>query len=93
MDKGVNATPVVFGEKVDPKNTLLSKMTIEAAQAVAEKRVRIHPAFKDLIAQLMAVKFNDKGHPDKTELTFDLGDCFLMGLNHLRNSKVHIIKV
>lgn len=93
VDKGINATPVVFGEKVDPKNTLLSKMTIEAAQAVAEQRIRIHPVFKDLIAQLMAVKFNEKGHPDKTELNFDLGDCFLMGTNFLKSSKLTIIKV
>jgi hypothetical protein len=93
IDKGVNALPVVFGEKVDPKNTLLSKMTIEAAQSVAEQRVRIHPTFKDLISQLIAIKFNEKGHPNKKELTFDLGDCFLMGINFLRNSKVTIIKV
>ena len=53
----------------------------------------INSAYTDLIAQLRAVKYNDKGHPDKTELSFDLGDCLLMGCNHFRNSKVRIISV
>jgi len=33
----------------------------------------------------MAVKFNEKGHPDKKELNFDLGDCFMMGCNWLKS--------
>lgn len=95
---GVNAHAVKFGSMVDGKpvnqgNSLLSVMTIDAAQAVKEKRVRIHHSFKDLIAQLRAIRFNDKGHPDKKELTFDMGDCFLMGCHHLRSNSLKVIKM
>jgi len=92
QDKGCNVHAVQFGSKIDNKQSLISKMTIEASQAVKEMRVRIHPAFHDLISQLKAVSFNDKGHPDKTLLNFDLGDCFLMGCNHLKTIQVSIIK-
>ena len=92
QDKGCNVHSVQFGSKVDNKQSLISKMTIEASQAVREMRVRIHPAWTDLISQLKAVTFNDKGHPDKTLLPFDLGDCFLMGMNHLKTVEVSIIK-
>ena len=92
QDRGVLAHAVQFGSKIDNKQSLISKMTFEASQAVKEMRVRIHPAFTDLIAQLKAVAFNDKGHPDKTLLNFDLGDCFLMGCNHLKTSQVAIVK-
>ena len=66
-----------------PFNKELSNMTTKAAEAVKAKKVRIHPAFHDLISQLKAAEFNDKGHPDKKKLTFDLGDCFLMGVDDL----------
>lgn len=92
-DKGVNALDVKFGQQTENKLSLLSLMTIEAAQAVKERRIRIHPDFRELIAQLKAVKFNDKGHPDKKELTFDLGDCVLMGCNYLKSANVIIKKV
>ena len=92
QDKGCNVHAVQFGSKVDNKQSLISKMTIEASQAVKEMRVMIHPAYHDLLSQLKAVSFNDKGHPDKTLLNFDLGDCFLMGCNHLKTVSVSIIK-
>jgi len=86
VDAGINATEMNF-------RVNLSTMTIEASQAVKEKRVVIHPVFKDLLAQLKSVTFNDKGHPDKKKLNFDLGDCFLMANLHFLTSKVTIIKV
>ncbi|MGI0047770.1 MAG: hypothetical protein ACREBB_11390 [Nitrosotalea sp.] len=74
--RSVSAREVAFNKE-------LSTMTIKASQAVKDKRVRIHPAFHDLISQLKAVDFNEKGHPDKKKLTFDLGDAFLMGVDDL----------
>jgi len=93
-NKGINAMPVNFGAmSEDNKQSLRSKMTTEAAQSVREKRSRIHPMFTDLIAQLRSVRFDKNGGPDKSELNFDLGDCFLMGTNHLMTNRVKIIKV
>ena len=46
-----------------------------------------------LTSQLKAVSFNSKGHPDKTKLNFDAGDCFLMGVNHLKSNSVRILTV
>lgn len=65
-------------------NKELSEMTVYAAQMIKERRVRIHPAFSDLMNQLKAVEFNDRGHPDKKKLSFDLGDAFFMALHHLK---------
>ena len=79
--RGVNVIEVAFNKE-------LSAMTIESAQAVKELRVRIHPAYSDLLAQLKTVRYNDKGHPDKTELTFDLGDAFMMSVNYLKSSEI-----
>ena len=73
---GVQAQPVVFQKD-------LQKMTDAAAAVVARQQVRIHPAFEDLIYQLRAVTFNDKGHHDKTKISFDLGDCFIMAAKQL----------
>ena len=93
VGRGINAHPIRFGEKIDPKNTLLSKMTIDAAQAVKEKKVRIDPNYRDLIQQLKAVQFNEKGHPDKTKLTFDLGDCFLMLCHYMKEVKIRSVVI
>ena len=94
QNKGINAQPIVFGSMAeDNKQSLISKMTFESAQAVKEKRVRIHKSMQTLIGQLKAVTFNSKGHPDKTKLNFDSGDCFIMGINHLKSNKVRIISV
>jgi len=92
-EKGINCQPVNFAQEDENKQTLRSKMTTEAAQAVREKRVRIHKIFTNLASQLRAVKFDSKGGPDKSELTFDLGDCFLMGCNHLKTVELRMIKV
>lgn len=84
-ERGVSSYPLSFGKKIGSdadegkKQSQISLMTSKASQLVKEKGVFIHPIFRDLISQLRAVKFNDKGNPDKTQLTFDLGDAFLMG--------------
>lgn len=98
QERGVNAHGVRFGSRIDGKEkespvSLLSIMTIEAATAVREKKIKINPIFRDLISQLRAVQFNEKGHPDKKELTFDLGDAFLMGCNHFKTTSLSVIKI
>jgi len=91
-DRGVLAQSVRFGSE-DNNQSLISKMTFEASQAVREKRVRIHPSMGTLLSQLKAVRFNPKGHPDKTQLNFDSGDCFIMGCNHFKVSKIILYKI
>jgi len=98
QEHGVSAHGVKFGSMIDGKEkesptSLLSIMTIEAAQAVKEKRVRINKIFKELISQLRAVQFNEKGHPDKKELTFDIGDAFLMGCNYFKTTHLSVVKI
>ncbi len=94
QNRGVNTQSIVFGSmSEDNKQSLISKMTFEASQAVREKRVRIHKSMNVLTGQLKAVSFNSKGHPDKTQINFDAGDCFLMGINHLKSNKVRILSV
>jgi hypothetical protein len=85
QQRGKNAMPVVF--KKD-----LGEMTMVAAQAVRELKIRIHPSFTDLIYQLQAVTMNADGHPDKKKISFDLGDCFLMAVKHLAISDVRPFK-
>lgn len=87
IDRSVSAWEVKFNQE-------LSNMTIEGTEAVKEKRVRFHPDIcRDLTAQLKAVEANDKGHPDKKKLNFDLGDCFQMACNHLKVSTMKIISL
>ncbi len=94
QNRGVNTQSVAFGSmSEDNKQSLISKMTFEASQAVREKRVRIHKSMHILTSQLKAVSFNAKGHPDKTKINFDAGDCFLMGINHLKSNSVRILTV
>jgi len=71
--KPVNAHGVVFKD-------VLTEMTTNAMTQVQNKEVRIHPSFSGLLSQLKSIEFNEKGHPDKKKLTFDMGDSFLMGL-------------
>ncbi len=73
-----NVIPIVFGEK-------LSEMVAQTVAAVKEKSVRIHPSFTELLSQLRAVQFNEKGNPDKKKITFDLGDAFMMAVSYLAN--------
>ena len=83
QDRGIPAIPVNFG-LVIPKHesatvqSLRSKMTINAAQMVKNKLVRIHPNFKALISQMRAVRFDARGGIDKTETSFDVVDAFIM---------------
>lgn len=82
-ERGIPALPVNFGlmlrdSEDASKQSLRSKMTINAAQLVKNGLVRIHPMFTDLIAQLRAAQFDDKGGVDKKELNFDIGDAFIM---------------
>lgn len=70
----INVETVSFRETLD----MMSQMV---PTRVKEKKVRIHiHNCKDLLAQLRAVVSNQKGHPDKHKLTFDLGDAFLMAV-------------
>jgi len=71
--KNVNTTGIIFKD-------VLTEMTTNAMTQVQNKEVRIHPSFSSLLSQLKSIEFNDKGHPDKKKLTFDMGDSFLMGL-------------
>lgn len=82
----VSAQPIKFNEK-------LSEMTMKAARAVKEQRIRIHPTFKDLLAQLRSVEYNSKGHPDKKKLTFDLGDAFLMAVSQFGTGNIKFIEL
>ena len=93
-DRGINVQSFKFGAMAEDTNqSIISKMTFESAHAVQEKRVRIHMSFANIISQLKAVCFNSKGHPDKTKLNFDSGDCFIMGVNHLKSNKIRIISI
>lgn len=73
---GINAEGVPFQK-------MLSEMTQDAAMAVKEGKVHVHKAFGALIQQLRSVKYNQKGHPDKTEgMSLDLTDAFLMAIHY-----------
>lgn len=76
---GINAGPVIF-------NKTLSDMVFTAVAAVKEQKIAIHPCFSELLAQLKTVTFNPKGHPDKRQLSFDLGDALLMALHYMQTS-------
>ncbi len=75
----VNVSGISFRED-------LSNMTMYAASCIKERHVVIHQQFKKLRDQLMSVKYNDRGHPDKKLLTFDQGDAFLMLLYKFKTS-------
>jgi len=58
-----------------------AKMLHFASDQVAKDNVRVHPLFIKLKKQLMTIKVNKKGLPDKTDRNpFDLGDAFLLAL-------------
>jgi hypothetical protein len=73
--KPINAVPLAFGEK-------LESMTANAPMKIQNDEVRIHPAFHELLSQLKAIEYDDRGRPDKKKLKFDMGDAFLMGLDY-----------
>jgi len=92
QDRGINAQAINFGAQDENKQSLLSKMTMESAQAVKDRTVRIHPSQRELLAQLRSIEFNDKGHPDKKKMSFDLGDAFMMSIHKIKTGKIIIIK-
>lgn len=75
-EAGIDASATVFNKE-------LSEMVSLSSQMVREGKIRIHPCFTELINQLIAVETNEKGHPDKKKLNFDLGDAFMMGIKDL----------
>jgi hypothetical protein len=82
--KGLSTTPINFRKE-------LSNMTSLAARVVKEQGIRIHPAFSDLIYQLKAVTYNERGHPDKKKLDFDLGDAFMSAIYYMLGGDALII--
>jgi hypothetical protein len=87
-EKGINARAIQFGHITENKNTWISEATIKAAEYVKTGKVKIHPSCEALIQQLRAVTFNEKGHPDKKKLTFDLGDAFIMLIDMLASGEI-----
>ncbi|MDE1829416.1 MAG: hypothetical protein KGI25_03740 [Thaumarchaeota archaeon] len=77
--KDVNVIEISF-------NKDLQKMTFHSSDLVKTDRVRIHPSFSELLAQLKAVEANEKGNPDKKKLNFDLGDAFMLACYYFKSS-------
>lgn len=82
-ERGIPALPINFGLQIRDHETsnlqsLRSKMTINAAQMVKNRKVRIHPSHTKLISQMRAAKFDKRGGIDKEELNADVLDCFIM---------------
>ena len=83
QERGIPALPVNFGLQIRDfetanKQSLRSKMTINASQMVKNKKVKIHPTHTKLISQMRAAKFDKNGGIDKEELNADVLDCFIM---------------
>lgn len=79
----------VFKEDKEPVYDEKEKTVDVAARVLHEQKVRIHPTHKTLIEQLRGIKRNSKGHPDKKNMRFDVGDCFSMGVYHLSSVAVN----
>ena len=82
-ERGIPALPINFGLQIRDHESaniqsLRSKMTINAAQMVKNRKVIIHPSHTKLISQMRAAKFDKKGGIDKEELNADVLDCFIM---------------
>lgn len=71
----------------------LSSMSVLVPTRVRERAVRIHPDFADLISQLRAIELDNKGHPNKKKMNFDLGDAFLMAVSYFGSSEVWMDKI
>ena len=80
---------------VSPSNfrELGQDATLHAVKTMNEKKVVIHPRFKDLLTELQLARFNDKGTVEKKILTMDLFDAFIMTLHKLKTSRIKIISV
>ena len=77
---------VVFGKELD-------KMTQASVDLVRKQKIFIHPDFQSLISQLLSIQYNSSGHPDKSNLSFDLVDCFLMLCSSFWESDDIVIRV
>lgn len=87
MLRGVDAISVNF-------RTELPKMVVATVEAINQKLVKVHPVFSDLLHQLRSVTTNSRGNPDKTKLSYDLGDCLMMAVYHLRKDDgLYIAKI
>lgn len=82
-----------FSPKIATTGVLFNKsgleMTDHAAITVSGGNVKINTIFEDLVKQLRAVKRNDKGLPNKKELSFDIGDAFLMALWYYKTGQAY----
>lgn len=71
-------TPVSFALHGD-------RMLNYSVNHVDNLTVEIHPMFKKLKSQLMTIKVNKKGLPDKnTQNPFDMGDAFLLAMYYYK---------
>lgn len=74
--KSINTEAVTFSDR-------LEGMTTAASLAVDHDLVRIDPSLSILINQLKAIEYKkDKSVPDKSKMSFDVGDTFLMGVDY-----------
>jgi len=72
----------------------LLKMTQRAAEKVKKHQVIIPPSNIELLEQLRAIVYNEKGVPDKKRVPpFDLGDAFLQGIHELTDENVVAVYV
>ena len=67
--------------------------TLHAVKIMNEKKVVIHPRFRDLIQELQLARFNERGTVEKKILTMDLFDAFIMTLHKLKTERVRIITI
>ena len=67
--------------------------TLNAVKTMNERKVVIHPRFKDLLTELQLARFNERGTVEKKILTMDLFDAFIMTLHKLKTSRIRIISV
>lgn len=82
----VNVSGVLFKDN-------LTDMCHIVPRRCREKKVMISPKFPALINQLKACPTDEKGHPDKKKLKFDLGDCFLMGVSYYGEGEIMFDKI
>ncbi|UVF62252.1 terminase large subunit [Nitrososphaeria virus YSH_1032793] len=63
---------IMFKDKLDD-------MVDRTLECIRDRTMLIHTGFTELRHQLVSINMNEKGHPDKKKITFDEGDCFMMG--------------
>ena len=67
--------------------------TVNAVKLMNEKKVMIHPHFKDLIQDLSLARFNNNGTVDKRIMNMDLFDSFIMAVDKLKQTPLKIFKL